>query len=87
MRIGIAGLISLDPLRDLVADGQALPEGNAFPFLAALVREYVRRGLNVSVFTHDAVVTAGSGACQSGDWHRPWERPSPDGHASFGAIA
>lgn len=84
MHIGIAGLISLDLLRDLVADGTAMPAGNASPFLAALVREYVRRGVNVSVFTHAGVVAAGDDARQSGDW-RSQAGSSGDGRSQAGS--
>lgn len=51
MKIGIATPVSLHLLADLVEQGHELPTGYEFAPHAWLVREYVERGHEVSVFT------------------------------------
>ncbi|HEU4562160.1 MAG TPA: glycosyltransferase family 4 protein, partial [Longimicrobium sp.] len=51
MKVGIATPVSLHLLADLVEDGHELPAGYQFPPHAQLVREYVERGHEVSLFT------------------------------------
>jgi glycosyltransferase involved in cell wall biosynthesis len=51
MKIGIASPVSLTLLASLVRDGESMPEGYPFPFMAHYVEELVRRGHHVSLFT------------------------------------
>lgn len=57
MKIGIASPISLRLLADCVDHGSDLPCGYSFPFLALLVREYLRGGHRVEVFALDPTIT------------------------------
>jgi glycosyltransferase involved in cell wall biosynthesis len=45
-------------LTDHVEEGDSLPEGYSFPFIALLVREFLRRGHHVTVFALDPQTTS-----------------------------
>lgn len=50
MKIGIAGPISLDPLRSLLSDATHLPRTYSFPLIGVLARELHDRGHHLTVF-------------------------------------
>ena len=51
MRIGIAGPMSLDLLKEYLPSGAKLPQGYPFPMISVLIKEIIKRGYHVTAYT------------------------------------
>ncbi len=57
MHIGIAGPISLSPVKGLFPEGAVLPPTFSFPLIGVLARELHRRGHKISIFATSREIT------------------------------